>query len=55
MENLMQPLVNMQSQLEEARRRGELDQFIDDHHEELDRLLTKCMWAITAETKSNVA
>jgi hypothetical protein len=41
----MQRLANMQFQLEEARASNELEQFIQDFHNDLDRLLTDCMWA----------
>lgn len=43
--SLMQRLVNMQYQLQEAEIEGELDQFISDQHEELNRLLTAAMVA----------
>jgi hypothetical protein len=36
---LLQKLIAMQSQLSEATIEGELDQFIDDQHEDLHRLL----------------
>lgn len=44
MDNRMKRLVNLQSQLVEARNHNELDQFIIDQHEEIDRLLTDYMW-----------
>jgi hypothetical protein len=38
--SLLQELVNMQSQLQEAETEGELDLFIADQHKDLNRLLT---------------
>jgi hypothetical protein len=40
---LIQNLINMQSQLQEAEREGELDLFITDQHKDLDRLLEQAI------------
>lgn len=46
MENVMKGLVDMQYQLEESQKSGELEQFIQDQHKDLYRLLTICMHAL---------
>lgn len=44
--NLMNELVNMQYQLQEATENGELDLFIEDQHEDLNKLLTATMYVL---------
>lgn len=41
--SFIQSLINMQSQLQEAEREGELDLFIADQHKDLDRLLEQAI------------
>lgn len=53
--NLMNRLVNMQYQLEQARGTGELEELIADEFDTLDKLLTDCMWALLDQKKANVA
>jgi hypothetical protein len=46
---LLQKLIAMQSQLSEATIEGELDQFIDDQHEDLHRLLDQAIRVLGKE------
>jgi hypothetical protein len=48
---LMQRLVNMQSQLQEAEQNGELDLFIEDQHKDLNRLLEQTILNMGREQK----
>jgi hypothetical protein len=48
---LLQKLIAMQSQLSEATIEGELDQFIDDQHEDLHRLLDQAIRVLGSESK----
>jgi phage tail tape-measure protein len=51
----MQRLVNMQSQLQEAKKRGEEHDFIDDQSDDLNRLLEDTMWALHKEQAAGAA
>jgi hypothetical protein len=48
---LLQKLIAMQSQLSEATIEGELDQFIDDQHEDLHGLLDQAIRVLGRETE----
>jgi hypothetical protein len=47
---LLQKLIAMQSQLSEATIEGELDQFIDDQHEDLHRLLDQAIRVLGSDS-----
>lgn len=52
--SLMQRLINMQSQLQEATIEGELDNFIEDQHKDLDRLLEQAIRMVYKTTFEGV-
>lgn len=52
--SLMLRLINMQSQLQDAEREGELDLFIEDQHKDLDRLLEQAIRMVYNNTFEGV-